>query len=151
MVKTVKPMTDGSIWKQMTFFALPLMLGNLFQQMYNTVDSLIVGNFFGKQRFGCCQLVGQPDFYADWFFKRYFFWSRSDCCQIFWRPGQGKFTSYRSHYSGFWIGGWRGDDSGRHDFFAPDFDLDGDAGKCYGEFRCLFANLFFRLAGICYV
>ena len=48
MVKTVKPMTDGSIWKQMTFFALPLMLGNLFQQMYNTVDSLIVGNFLGS-------------------------------------------------------------------------------------------------------
>lgn len=41
-------MTDGSIWKQMTFFALPLMLGNLFQQMYNTVDSLIVGNFLGS-------------------------------------------------------------------------------------------------------
>lgn len=48
MVKTVKPMTSGSIWKRMTFFALPLMLGNLFQQMYNTVDSLIVGNFLGS-------------------------------------------------------------------------------------------------------
>ena len=48
MEKTVKPMTDGSIWKRMTFFALPLMLGNLFQQMYNTVDSLIVGNFLGS-------------------------------------------------------------------------------------------------------
>lgn len=48
MEKTRKPMTSGSIWKQMTFFALPLMLGNLFQQMYNTVDSLIVGNFLGS-------------------------------------------------------------------------------------------------------
>lgn len=41
-------MTSGPIWKRMTFFALPIMLGNLFQQMYNTVDSLIVGNFLGS-------------------------------------------------------------------------------------------------------
>lgn len=48
MVKTIKPMTSGSAWKHMTFFALPLLLGNLFQQLYNTVDSLIVGNFLGS-------------------------------------------------------------------------------------------------------
>ena len=48
MVKTIEPMTSGVIWKRVTFFALPLLLGNLFQQMYNTVDSLIVGNFLGS-------------------------------------------------------------------------------------------------------
>ena len=48
MAKTVAPMTSGPIWKQMTFFALPLLLGNLFQQLYNTIDSLIVGNFLGS-------------------------------------------------------------------------------------------------------
>ena len=42
-------MTSGSIPKQMVFFALPILLGNLFQQLYNTVDSLIVGNFLGSQ------------------------------------------------------------------------------------------------------
>lgn len=41
-------MTSGSIGKRMMFFALPLLLGNLFQQLYNTVDSLIVGNFLGS-------------------------------------------------------------------------------------------------------
>lgn len=41
-------MTKGVIWKQMTLFALPIFLGNLFQQLYNTVDSLIVGNFLGS-------------------------------------------------------------------------------------------------------
>lgn len=30
------------------FFAIPLFLGNLFQQLYNTADSLIVGNFLGS-------------------------------------------------------------------------------------------------------
>ena len=48
MTKTAAPMTSGSIWKQMTFFAMPIFLGNLFQQLYNTVDSLIVGNFLGS-------------------------------------------------------------------------------------------------------
>lgn len=41
-------MTSGSIWKIMTLFALPVFLGNFFQQMYNAVDSLIVGNFLGR-------------------------------------------------------------------------------------------------------
>lgn len=48
MARTMEPMTSGAIWKRMILFALPLMLGNLFQQMYNTVDSLIVGNFVGS-------------------------------------------------------------------------------------------------------
>ena len=47
MVKTMEPMTTGSIWKRIAFFALPILLGNFFQQMYNTVDSLFVGNYLG--------------------------------------------------------------------------------------------------------
>lgn len=41
-------MVDGVIWKKITFFAVPLFLGNLFQQMYNTADSIIVGNLLGS-------------------------------------------------------------------------------------------------------
>ena len=52
MVKTLEPMTTGSISKRMIAFALPLLLGNLFQQLYNTVDSLIVGNFLGSSEIG---------------------------------------------------------------------------------------------------
>lgn len=48
MRKGVQPLTSGSILKRMFFFALPILLGNLFQQLYNTVDSLIVGNFLGS-------------------------------------------------------------------------------------------------------
>ena len=40
-------MIDGSIWKAITFFAIPLSLGNFFQQLYNAADSLIVGNLLG--------------------------------------------------------------------------------------------------------
>lgn len=41
-------MTEGKISQKIIFFAIPLFLGNLFQQLYNTADSLIVGNFLGS-------------------------------------------------------------------------------------------------------
>ena len=41
-------MTEGSISRKIIFFAIPLFLGNLFQQLYNTADSLIVGNYLGS-------------------------------------------------------------------------------------------------------
>jgi len=46
---TALDMTQGPILRQLVFFALPLMLGNVFQMLYNTVDSVIVGNFVGKE------------------------------------------------------------------------------------------------------
>lgn len=41
-------MTEGNIWMHLILFALPLLIGNLFQQLYNTVDSIVVGNFVSK-------------------------------------------------------------------------------------------------------
>ena len=46
---TTKNMTEGNIPRLILEFALPLMLGNIFQMMYNTVDSIVVGNFVGKE------------------------------------------------------------------------------------------------------
>ena len=46
---TAIDMTSGPIVRQLVAFALPLMLGNVFQMLYNTVDSIIVGNFVSKQ------------------------------------------------------------------------------------------------------
>ena len=40
---------EGPIWKGLIVFALPILLGDLFHQLYNTVDTLIVGNFIGKE------------------------------------------------------------------------------------------------------
>lgn len=42
-------MTEGKISKSLVFFAFPIFLGNLFQQLYNVVDSLVVGNVLGKE------------------------------------------------------------------------------------------------------
>ena len=44
-----RDMTRGSIISQMVAFALPLMVGNIFQMLYNTVDSIVVGQFVGKE------------------------------------------------------------------------------------------------------
>ena len=46
---TTRDMTRGPILKQILLFSLPLMLGNVFQMLYNTVDSIVVGNFVGKE------------------------------------------------------------------------------------------------------
>ena len=45
-------MTDGTIWKHLVNFAFPLFMGNIFQQLYNTVDSIVVGNFVGADALG---------------------------------------------------------------------------------------------------
>ena len=42
-------MTEGSIVRRVLLFSLPLMLGNIFQMLYNTVDMIVVGNFVGKE------------------------------------------------------------------------------------------------------
>lgn len=41
--------TEGVIWKQLLLFFFPLLLGTFFQQLYNTVDAVIVGRFVGKE------------------------------------------------------------------------------------------------------
>ena len=41
-------MTEGVVWKKIVGFAIPLLLGNLFQQLYNSVDAIVVGNFCGN-------------------------------------------------------------------------------------------------------
>lgn len=46
---TARDMTQGSIIMQLVAFSLPLMLGNVFQMLYNTVDSIVVGNFVGTE------------------------------------------------------------------------------------------------------
>lgn len=47
------PITDGVIWKQLVFLFFPVLLGTFFQQLYNTVDTMIVGRFVGKDALAC--------------------------------------------------------------------------------------------------
>ena len=72
-MKTVKNsavlMTEGPIWKRIIAFALPLFLGNLFQQLYTTADSLIVGNFLGSSSLAAVSSSGPPIFLLVGFFN----------------------------------------------------------------------------------
>ncbi len=51
-------MTEGSIAGHLIRFAFPLLLGNIFQQLYNTVDSWVVGNYVSKNAFAAVGTVG---------------------------------------------------------------------------------------------
>ena len=51
-------MTEGKISKKIILFALPIFLGNLFQQLYNVVDSLVVGNVLGKEALAAVSSTG---------------------------------------------------------------------------------------------
>ncbi len=62
-------MTEGTIWKQILAFAFPIFLGNLFQQLYNTADSLIVGNFLGSNALAAVSSSGNLIFLMVGFFN----------------------------------------------------------------------------------
>ena len=42
-------LTEGSIWRGMLLFALPVFLGNVFQQLYNAFDAWCVGNYISEE------------------------------------------------------------------------------------------------------
>ena len=44
----INQITEGVIWKQLLLFFFPILLGTFFQQLYNTIDTVIVGQFVGK-------------------------------------------------------------------------------------------------------
>lgn len=62
-------MTEGSIWRRIISFAVPLFWGNLFQQLYNTADSLIVGNFLGSAALAAVSSSGNLIFLMVGFFN----------------------------------------------------------------------------------
>lgn len=62
-------LTEGPIAKKIIAFALPLFLGNLFQQLYNTADSLIVGNFLGSEALAAVSSSGSLIFLMVGFFN----------------------------------------------------------------------------------
>lgn len=50
-------MTEGGISGQIVGFAVPIILGNIFQQLYNTVDAVIVGRLLGKEAFAAVSVA----------------------------------------------------------------------------------------------
>ena len=67
--KTANLLTEGSIAKGMITFAIPMFFGQLFQQMYNMADSLIVGNFLGSEALAAVTSTGSLIFLMVGFFN----------------------------------------------------------------------------------
>lgn len=62
-------LTDGSIWKSMLLFALPVFLGNVFQQLYNAFDAWCVGYFIGDDALAAVSSSGSLIFMMVSFFQ----------------------------------------------------------------------------------
>ncbi len=63
-----KSLTEGSIFKGLTLFALPILLGQIFQQLYNTADALIVGHFLSNEEYAAVSSSGSLVFLLIGFF-----------------------------------------------------------------------------------
>ena len=54
--------TKGVIWKQLLFFFFPILIGSFFQQLYNTVDTIIVGQACGTNALAAVGSTGSLNF-----------------------------------------------------------------------------------------
>ena len=52
MKSGMRDLTEGSVGKNILRFAMPMLVGNMFQQLYTFVDQIIVGRFLGKEALG---------------------------------------------------------------------------------------------------
>lgn len=69
MNRDKQSLTEGLIWKKMLMFALPILIGNVFQQLYNAVDALVVGQFLNKQALAAVTSTGSLVFMLVGFFS----------------------------------------------------------------------------------
>lgn len=69
MMKKQSSLTEGSIWKGLLLFALPIFLGNVFQQFYNAFDSWVVGRFLGDTALAAVSSSGSLIFMMIGFFN----------------------------------------------------------------------------------
>ena len=56
-------LTTGSIYRKLLLFSFPIFLGQIFQQLYNTIDSLIVGRYLGDQALAAVSSSGSMIFF----------------------------------------------------------------------------------------
>ncbi len=68
-MSTTKDLTQGNAYKQILTFALPILLSQLFQQLYNTADSLIVGHYLGTDALAAVSSSGTLIFLLVSFFN----------------------------------------------------------------------------------
>ena len=116
-------MTEGTIWKRIITFAFPLFWGNLFQQLYNTADSLIVGNFLGDAALAAVSSSGSLIFLMVGFFNGISIGAGVVIARAgYLQPPEGNPYHHR-----FWANLRMSPYACRRLCSAPDFGMDGDA------------------------
>lgn len=83
-------MLEGPIWKGLISFAIPILLGNLFQQLYNTADTIIVGNFIGKEALAAVSSSGNLIHMLIGLLQGDLPGCRNSDCQKLWCKGPGE-------------------------------------------------------------
>ena len=127
MEKVIEPMTSGSIGKRMMFFALPLLLGNLFQQLYNTVDSLIVGNFLGSSALAAVSSSGSLIFMLTGFLSGISAGAGVVISKYFRAEDVPNIQRAVTYHCCLWHSGRTSDDHRGNSAFAADPGLDGNS------------------------
>ena len=151
-------LTQGSVARGMLLFALPIFISNLFQQLYNAADSLIVGNFLGGEALAAVGSSGSLIFLLTGFVNgvslgagvvvaRYFGAKDWDRMRRI-RPELCKFIA---HHRGAGPGGRRRADGDRRDLNAADPALDGHAGRRARQLHRLLPHVLHRLNCRCHV
>ena len=135
-------MTEGSIARRIILFAIPLFLGNLFQQLYNTADSLIVGNFLGSNALAAVSSSGNLIFLLVGFINGI-------------AMGAGvviaRYYGAKKKDSGLWKRGRACNDGCWYSSGTEDSGFDGNTIGCASAVGYVFPYLFCGIAGICYV
>ena len=60
-MRSSNDMTTGKPWQQILIFTLPMLLGNIAQQLYNTVDSIVVGQYIGDDALAAVRFGANPE------------------------------------------------------------------------------------------
>lgn len=63
MKTKIMDMTQGNTWKLLLVFTVPMLIGNLFQQLYNMVDSIVVGKYVGSNALAAVGATGSLNFF----------------------------------------------------------------------------------------
>ncbi len=83
-MKKGRDLTAGPIGRGLFWFFVPLLLSNLLQQLYTTVDSVIVGQFLGKPGLAAIDAVSSLIRLPTNFFCRYVSWCYHTYIPVFW-------------------------------------------------------------------
>ncbi|EUJ18598.1 hypothetical protein G161_11936 [Listeria monocytogenes FSL F6-684] len=80
----MKDMTTGNPTKLIFLFAMPMLIGNLFQQFYTMIDAVIVGKFVSVDALAAVGATNSVNFFIDFFDYWTYEWDFCRSCAVFW-------------------------------------------------------------------